>query len=166
MSIQTTCLVCSSSQSCLTSLEINPTISECKQAYDSVSKWAKPESPPFSVNFFAFRPVIRKEAKGTVLIISPFNYPLWLSFVPLVRTPFLSCPYHTNLFSFVQAGAIAAGNTVVLKPSEISTAVSALITELIPQYIDHDVVRVVNGAVPETTKVRILRLVFVAIAEM
>jgi aldehyde dehydrogenase (NAD+)/aldehyde dehydrogenase (NAD(P)+) len=114
-------------------LEINPTISECKQAYDSVSKWAKPESPAFSVNFFAFRPVIRKEAKGTVLIISPFNYPLWLSFVPL-------------------AGAIAAGNTVVLKPSEISTAVSSLITELIPQYIDHDVVRVVNGAVPETTK--------------
>jgi aldehyde dehydrogenase (NAD+)/aldehyde dehydrogenase (NAD(P)+) len=114
-------------------LEINASISECKQAYEGVDKWAKPESPPFSVNFFATRPVIRKEAKGTVLIISPFNFPLFLSFGPI-------------------AGAIAAGNTVVLKPSEISTAVSALMTELIPRYIDNDVLRVVNGAIPETTK--------------
>jgi aldehyde dehydrogenase (NAD+)/aldehyde dehydrogenase (NAD(P)+) len=114
-------------------LEINITISECKHAYENVSKWAKPESPPFSVNFFAVRPVIRKEAKGTVLIISPFNFPLFLSLGPV-------------------AGAIAAGNTVVLKPSEISPAVSALMTELVPQYLDNDVFRIVNGAVPETTK--------------
>lgn len=140
-----------------TSLEINPTINEAKRAYANVSKWAKPESPAFTVNTFPFKPKIRKEAKGTVLIISPFNYPLWLSLVPLVCIPQLSIPCHYQLiFSSVQAGAIAAGNTVVLKPSEISTAMSALITELVPQYIDQDVVRVVNGAVPETTKVSIL----------
>ena len=115
------------------SVEINATLNEIKQAYDSVAKWAKPESPAFSINFAAMKPVIRKEPKGTVLIISPFNYPLWLSFGPV-------------------AGAIAAGCTVVLKPSEISTAVSALMSEIIPQYMDNDVFRVVNGAVPESTK--------------
>ena len=54
---------------------------------------------------------------------------------------------------FFQAGAIAAGNTVCLKPSESTTATSALMTELIAEYLDHDVLRVVNGAIPETTKV-------------
>ena len=78
-------------------------------------------------------PVIRKEPKGTVLIISPFNFPMWLSLAPV-------------------AGAIAAGNTVLLKPSELSSAVSQLTAELIPKYLDADVCRVVNGAIPETTK--------------
>jgi acyl-CoA reductase-like NAD-dependent aldehyde dehydrogenase len=55
----------------------------------------------------------------------------------------------------VQAGAIAAGNTILLKPSELSPACSALFAELIPQYIDRDVVQVVNGGVPETTRVSI-----------
>lgn len=50
-------------------------------------------------------------------------------------------------------GAIAAGNCVVLKPSELSPAISGLIAELIPKYLDNDVVRVVLGAVPETSKV-------------
>lgn len=68
-------------------MEINATLNEVKQAHDGVAKWAKTESAPFSLNFAAMKPVIRKEPKGTVLIISPFNYPLWLSFGPLV------CPF-------------------------------------------------------------------------
>lgn len=52
-----------------------------------------------------------------------------------------------------QIGAIAAGNCFVLKPSELSPATSGLIAELIPKYMDPDVVRVILGAVPETTKV-------------
>lgn len=52
-----------------------------------------------------------------------------------------------------QIGAIAAGNCFVLKPSELSPATSGLIAELVPKYLDPDVVRVVLGAVPETTKV-------------
>lgn len=55
----------------------------------------------------------------------------------------------------MQAGAIAAGNAVVIKPSEITPATSALLTELIPQYLDNTVYSVINGAIPETTKVRI-----------
>jgi aldehyde dehydrogenase (NAD+) len=88
-----------------------------------------------------------------VLSISPFNYPVWLSIGPIV-CPF---PFWLTLalssLSFFKIGAIAAGNCVVLKPSELVPAVSALIAELIPKYMDSDVIRVVLGAVPETTKV-------------
>ena len=66
------------------SLEIHPTITDIKNAYDNVEKWAKPEKAPFSLNFAAMRPVVFKEAKGAVLIISPFNYPLWLSLPVIV----------------------------------------------------------------------------------
>jgi aldehyde dehydrogenase (NAD+) len=115
-------------------LEIGATIGEAKTCYDNVEKWAKPESPPFSLNFTPMRPVIRKEAKGVVLIISPFNYPLWLTLSPA-------------------AGAIAAGNAICLKPSEQSPAVSSLLAELIPKYLDNDLIRVVNGGIPESTKI-------------
>jgi aldehyde dehydrogenase (NAD+)/aldehyde dehydrogenase (NAD(P)+) len=67
------------------STEINATLSEIMQAYNGVAKWSKTESAPFSVNFAAMKPMIRKEPKGTVLIITPFNFPLWLSLPPVVR---------------------------------------------------------------------------------
>ena len=53
----------------------------------------------------------------------------------------------------LQVGAIAGGNSVVLKPSEQTPATSALFAELVPQYLDNDLVHVINGAIPETTKV-------------
>jgi aldehyde dehydrogenase (NAD+) len=66
--------------------EIGIAITEALTAYRNVEKWSKPEHPPFSLNFAAMRPVIRKEPKGLVLIITPFNYPVFLSFSPVVRT--------------------------------------------------------------------------------
>lgn len=54
-------------------------------AYHNVAKWCKPERAPFSLNWFATKPTIRKEPKGVVLIISPFNYPVFLALRPLVR---------------------------------------------------------------------------------
>ncbi|KAF8226652.1 NAD-aldehyde dehydrogenase [Tricholoma matsutake] len=114
-------------------LDIHPTITEVKHAWANVEKWAKPEKPPFSLTYRAMRPVIYKEPKGVVLIISPFNYPMYLIIPPL-------------------AGAIAAGCAVLLKPSEASPAVAALLTELVPKYLDPDLFRVVNGAIPQTSK--------------
>ncbi|CAE6399374.1 unnamed protein product [Rhizoctonia solani] len=114
-------------------LEINPLIKESVDVYKSVEKWAQPDKAPFSLNFAAMKPIVRKEPKGAVLIISPFNYPVWLALSPLI-------------------GAIAAGCTVVLKPSELTPATSALISSLIAKYFPSDVVTVVNGAVPETTR--------------
>ena len=115
-------------------LEIYSSIGEVTESYKNVDKWVKPERAPFNMNWFAMKPTTYKEPKGTVLIISPFNYPVWLLLGPL-------------------AGAIAAGNTVLLKPSESTPAWSSLIVELVAKYLDPDLVAVVNGAVPETTKV-------------
>ncbi|KAF5357137.1 hypothetical protein D9756_006811 [Leucocoprinus leucothites] len=114
-------------------LEIGSSIMEARTAWAGVDKWAKPEKPPFSINATPMRPVIYKEPKGVVLIISPFNYPMWLCISPL-------------------AGAIAAGNAVVVKPAETAPHVSSLFAELIPKYLDPELVAVVNGAVPETTR--------------
>lgn len=50
------------------------------------------------------------------------------------------------------AGAIAAGNAVVLKPSEVSTAVSALLAKLVPQYLDSEAIAIIEGGVAETTE--------------
>ncbi|KAJ6531647.1 NAD-aldehyde dehydrogenase [Mycena vulgaris] len=108
-------------------------VGEVMDAYKNVETWAKPEKPPLNVNFMFMRPVTYKEPKGVVLIISPFNYPLWLCISPM-------------------AGAIAAGNAIAVKPSESCPAVASLLTELVPKYLDPSLVRVVNGAVPETTK--------------
>ncbi|KAI0727112.1 aldehyde dehydrogenase [Fomitopsis betulina] len=119
-------------------LELNGTFIEVKEAYDNVEKWASSERAPFSWLWFASSPHIRNEPKGVVLTISPFNYPIYLLIVPL-------------------AAAIAAGNTVMIKPSELSAATAALITELIPKYLDQGAYRVVNGAIPETTKILELR---------
>lgn len=71
------------------SLEINAAISETYVAYKGVDTWAKSEKPPFSLNFAPMRPVMYKTPKGVVLIISPFNYPLWLAVTPLVCKPSL-----------------------------------------------------------------------------
>ncbi|GAA1983659.1 aldehyde dehydrogenase family protein [Kitasatospora viridis] len=69
---------------------------------------------------------------GTVLVIAPWNYPAQLLLAPL-------------------AGALAAGNTVVAKPSELAPATSALMARLIPRYLDTEAVAVVEGGVAETT---------------
>ncbi len=80
----------------------------------------------------AFAKVIR-EPLGVVLVIGPWNYPAQLILVPLL-------------------GALAAGNTVLVKPSELAPATSALLARLIPEYLDPSAVRVVEGGVDETTE--------------
>src|ERR1700749_4816127 len=69
---------------------------------------------------------VEYEPYGTVLIIGAWNYPFYLTLGPGV-------------------GAIAAGNTVLLKPSEIAPASAALMAELVPRYLDNDAVAVVEG---------------------
>lgn len=72
------------------------------------------------------------EPKGVVLVISPWNYPLLLSLEPMVD-------------------AIAAGNAVCLKPSELSPTISHLLADLIDRYLDPDAFAVVEGGPDETT---------------
>ena len=72
------------------------------------------------------------EPLGLALIIGAWNYPLQLTLGPLV-------------------GAIAAGNAVLLKPSEIAPATSAALARWLPRYFDTDLIQVVEGGIPETT---------------
>ncbi|KDQ07573.1 hypothetical protein BOTBODRAFT_38660 [Botryobasidium botryosum FD-172 SS1] len=113
-------------------LELDPIAGFIKKGYQSVEKWAKPEGIPFDFNFFLAKPKIVKEPKGTVLIIGPFNFPILCTIRPLI-------------------GAIAAGCAAVIKPSELIPATSSLFAELIPQYLDSELYKVVNGGVEEST---------------
>ena len=82
---------------------------------------------------------VQPEPLGVVLIIGPWNYPLQLVLSGL-------------------AAAVAAGNCAVLKPSELAPATSSLLARRVPEYLDGSCIRVVEGAVPETTA--LLRLAF------
>ncbi|XP_048221668.1 aldehyde dehydrogenase, dimeric NADP-preferring [Perognathus longimembris pacificus] len=77
---------------------------------------------------------IHSEPLGVVLIIGAWNYPFNLTIQPMV-------------------GAIAAGNAVVLKPSEVSENMGNLLATTIPQYLDKELYPVITGGVPETTEV-------------
>ena len=74
---------------------------------------------------------IKKEPYGTVLIIGPFNYPVQLVFEPLI-------------------GAIAAGNTAIVKPSELTPHVAIVIKDIIEDTFDEAYVSVVEGGIEET----------------
>ncbi|KAG6332317.1 hypothetical protein ID866_6770, partial [Astraeus odoratus] len=103
------------------------------QNAEKLEEWAKPEEPTVQESQKRWKPTIHKVPKGTVLIISPWNYPMVLTFAPLI-------------------GAIAAGCCAVVKPSEAVPHFSKLVAELLPKYLDTSAYRIVNGAVPETTK--------------
>ncbi|MFM7617141.1 MAG: aldehyde dehydrogenase family protein [Actinomycetes bacterium] len=97
-----------------------------------LDRWVRPERVAIPVKQRPGRGRIHRDPLGVVLIIGPWNYPVQLLLAPLV-------------------GAIAAGNCAVLKPSEVSASVSETLARLLPQYLDQDAIRLVEGAVTETT---------------
>ena len=99
----------------------------------NLRRWNKPRRVSSPLVTLPSRSTIVPEPLGVVLVIAPWNYPVQLLLVPA-------------------AGAIAAGNTVVMKPSEVSAETSALIARLVPRYLDDEAVAVVEGGVPETTE--------------
>ncbi|KAL6721377.1 Hexadecenal dehydrogenase [Lecanora helva] len=98
-----------------------------------LEKWAKDETAPDIplANKLLF-PKIRKDPLGCVLIIGPYNFPVNLVICPL-------------------AGAIAAGNTVVIKPSENAPQTALLLQTILANYLDPTCYTTVQGAIPETT---------------
>jgi aldehyde dehydrogenase (NAD+) len=109
-----------------------PTVQEIDNLLAHLQEWTAPR--PVSVPM-ALRPAsahIHLQPKGVVLVIAPWNYPLQLLLSPL-------------------AGALAAGNTAVLKPSEITPRVADLVTRLVADHLPREVAQVVTGGVPETT---------------
>ncbi|KAJ8474575.1 hypothetical protein ONZ51_g7116 [Trametes cubensis] len=107
---------------------------EIREAYDNIEKWTKIQKPAFNIKFWAMNPHMRAEPKGVLLAIAPFNAPVYMLLTPLV-------------------GAIAGGNAAVLKPSEQVPETAKLVAELVPKYLDRDLFHVINGGIPETTRV-------------
>lgn len=106
--------------------EIGQIFSEIKWLRKNTARWAAPKKAKTPLALWPARSMVEHEPRGVVLVISPWNYPILLGLSPL-------------------AGAVAAGNAVILKPSEISTNVERLLADLIPQYMDPHAVRVVTG---------------------
>ena len=74
---------------------------------------------------------------GVVLIMGAWNYPLMLSLGPLGSHSLSDLPIITSVsLSVPPGGAIAAGNCVIIKPSEIASATSNIIATLLPRYLD------------------------------
>lgn len=107
--------------------EILPVLQEIRHTAAHLKKWMKPRavSPTLATLGTASR--IRREPRGVCLIVSPWNYPFNLALGPLV-----SC--------------LAAGNSAILKPSEMTPATSALIAKIVAEAFAPDLVTVVEGA--------------------
>ncbi|CAG8593105.1 8784_t:CDS:2 [Acaulospora morrowiae] len=110
-------------------------ISWCKKesldAIENLDGWSKPEYVKVGIAHALNGCHIRREPAGTVLIIGAWNYPVLLLLAPFI-------------------GAISAGCTVILKPSEVPDNTSATLTKLISKYLDQNAYRVVNGGSEET----------------
>lgn len=110
--------------------DIVPSLQALKHARNNVGKWMKKDrrSPTFPLGLLGSRAWVDHRPKGVVGIISPWNFPLGMIFSPL-------------------SGALAAGNRVMIKPSEHVPATSELTRKLIAEYFDPDEVAVFTGGI-------------------
>lgn len=106
--------------------DIAPTAAEARSAAKNVGKWMRRRYKMLELSQLPGLGWIEYEPFGAVLIIGAWNFPFALTLGPAV-------------------GAIAAGNVVVLKPSEVAPASSALMAELVPRYLDSDAIAVIEG---------------------
>ncbi len=114
------------------STEIGFTLNEIDHVLKHLDAWNKPTKVKVPLTFKPGVGRLHPQPLGTVCIIAPWNYPVQLLLAPLVP-------------------ALAAGNTAVLKPSEVAPTVAAAFADLVPRYLDQRAVAVVTGAVEETT---------------
>lgn len=112
--------------------DLAPVAAEAASARRHLRRWMRPTRVfPGKVNLPGAAWTV-PEPVGTVLVISPWNYPVQLALAPIVA-------------------AVAAGNSTVLKPSELTPATSVALARLVPRYLDQDAVVVVQGAVEAAT---------------
>ena len=101
--------------------------SEINHIIKNISKWMKDEMVKTPITLIGSKSYIKYEPKGTVLIITPWNFPINLTFVSLVN-------------------AISAGNSVIIKPSEITNYTSIVIKKIIDKtFNDNEVATVLGG---------------------
>lgn len=109
-----------------TTSEIFPVLSELRHNLNHLNQWVQPKKIDAPLTYLGTRSEIRYEPKGVCLIIAPWNYPFNLCIGPLI-----SC--------------IAAGNTAIIKPSEMTPHTSALIKKMIGALFSENEIAVVEG---------------------
>lgn len=119
--------------------EIYPVLSEIKFAKKHLKSWMKKQKVETPLALLGASSYIKYEPKGVCLIISPWNFPVNLTFTPLVS-------------------AIAAGNTVIIKPSEMTPNASNLMSRIVNDLFPEDEIALVEGEV-ETSE-ELLKLPF------
>uniref|UniRef100_A0A6M2DG71 Aldehyde dehydrogenase n=1 Tax=Xenopsylla cheopis TaxID=163159 RepID=A0A6M2DG71_XENCH len=116
-----------------TILEVEYLINDLKNTIYNLEDWVKPTKPDKGLINIMDGVYIYKDPYGVVLVIGAWNYPIQLTLLPV-------------------AAAIAAGNCVIIKPSEVAPATAKFIADTIPRYLDNDCYHVVLGGVQETTE--------------
>ncbi|CAH1437971.1 unnamed protein product [Lactuca virosa] len=106
--------------------EIGTVAKSAKYALGNLNKWTASKKVKLPLAAFPSTAKLVHEPLGVVLIISSWNFPFGLSFEPII-------------------GAIAAGNTIILKPSELAPACSSVLVKTIHDYLDKSAIKVVEG---------------------
>lgn len=119
--------------------EIYPVTSEIKDARHNIHRWMRGENVKTPLAMLGSSSKVHYEPKGVVLIISPWNFPINLTLGPLVS-------------------AIAAGNTVIIKPSEMTPHAAAIMKTMIQETFDESEVALFEGGV--STSVELLKMPF------
>jgi len=112
--------------------EIFPVTTEIKHNIRNLRRWMKEKRVDTPPALLGSKSYIKYEAKGVVLIITPWNFPINLSFSPLIS-------------------AIAAGNCIILKPSEITSNAAKIIKKIINKIFNTNEIQVILGG-PEIAK--------------
>lgn len=120
-------------------IEIYPVVKEIKHALANLRTWTNKQMVPTPLSFVGSSSYIRYEPKGVCLILSPWNFPVNLCLGPLVS-------------------AIAAGNTVIIKPSEFTPKTSRLLKKIITDLFPPEEISVIEGSVE--TASQLLKLPF------
>ncbi|CAD5120807.1 DgyrCDS9365 [Dimorphilus gyrociliatus] len=113
-------------------MEVIQVRNDAIQHLNNLDKWLEREKISKSIELIMDNVYIQRDPLGVVLIMGAWNYPFQLALMPAV-------------------GAIAAGNCVVLKPSEVSPATAFVVEKLCRKYLDNDTFQIVQGGVTETT---------------
>lgn len=119
--------------------EISPIILTIKEVTKNLKYWMKDEHVPSPITMVGMSSHIKYESKGNILIISPWNYPFQLTIYPLIY-------------------AIATGNAVIIKPSEIAANTSSIISSMIKALFTENEVAVIEGG--QDTSTELLKLPF------
>ena len=113
--------------------EIYVVIREVKKAIKNLKNWIIPEPEGTSLAFLGTSAEVYYEPKGRTLIIAPWNYPFSLCMSPLVS-------------------AIAAGNTAIVKPSEMSVHTANIIDKMCSELFGDEMIKVFNGGIETSTE--------------